>query len=132
MDHEQESTHEPAGSHALGSATKRAILAQPEQLGRLAEADLDDKRLSRLGNCKRVWLVGTGTSQHAAELGVAMLAEAGLDARAVSAMGFARFSPPPKRGNGVVLITHTAETAFALSVREKVRWHSCRVSTEPR
>ena len=66
-----------------------------------------------------MWLVGTGTSQHAAELGAAMFAEADLDARHVSAMDFARVSPPLASEDGVVLITHTAETAFALAARER-------------
>ena len=116
MDPEHEAP-EPAGRLELGTATERAIMAQPEEIERLAEADLDEERLSRLGGCERVWLVGTGTSQHAAELGAAMLAEAGLDARPVSAMAFARFAPSPKNGDGVVLITHTAKTAYPLSAR---------------
>lgn len=118
MDPENGKTGDPAKNPALGAATERAILVQPEEIERLVGASLDD-RLSRLGNCERVWLVGTGTSRHAAELGAAMLAEAGLDTRPVSAMDFVCFSPPLKERDGVVLITHTAKTAFALSAREK-------------
>lgn len=110
---------EPAERLEPGVATERAIWAQPEEIERLAEADLDEERLSRLGVCERVWVVGTGTSQHAAELGAAMLVEAGLDARPVSAMAFASLSRATKNGDGVVVITHTAETAYALSARER-------------
>ena len=105
-------------SPALGAATERAIMAQSEEIERLAQTELDES-VSRLGECRRVWLVGTGTSQHAAEIGAAMFAEAGLDARPVSAMDFARFSPPIANEDGVVIITHTAETAFALLARER-------------
>lgn len=119
MDPKHGGASEPADCLEPGVATERAIRAQPEEIERLAGADLDEERLSRLEGCERVWVVGTGTSQHAAELGAAMLAEAGLGARPVSAMGFARFAPPPKSRDGVLLITHTAETAYALSAREK-------------
>lgn len=103
---------------AMGGATERAVFAQPEEIERLVEATLDE-RVLRLGDCLRIWLVGTGSSQHAAELGAAMLREAGLDARPVPAMDFVRFSPPPRPEDGVVVITHTAETAFALSARAR-------------
>lgn len=100
------------------SATERAILAQPEEIERLADIELDEYA-SQLADCRRVWLVGTGTSQHAAELGAAMFSEAGLDARPRSAMNFVRYSPMLQADDGVVIITHTAETAFALSARTK-------------
>ena len=100
------------------SATERAIFAQPEEIERLAGVEFDEHVL-RLADCGRIWLVGTGTSQHAAELGAGMFAEAGLDARPISAMDFVRFSPPLRAQDGVLVITHTAETAFALSARAK-------------
>ena len=100
------------------SATERAIFAQPGEIERLADIELGE-HASQLASCHRIWLVGTGTSQHAAELGTAMFAEAGLDARPKSAMDFVRFSPPPLPQDGVVVITHTAETSFALSARAK-------------
>lgn len=101
---------------APGSATERTILSQPDELERLSRTDFDEAA-SRLKDCRRVHLVGTGTSQHAAELGAAMLWEAGIDALATSAGDFSRFYPTPHPEDGVVLITHTAETAFALSSR---------------
>ena len=103
---------------APGNATERAIHSQPDELDRLATLDLVGAA-SRLKDCRRVHLVGTGTSQHAAELGAAMLWEAGIDARAASASDFSRFYPTPPPDDGVVLITHTAETAFALSSRAR-------------
>lgn len=103
---------------ALGVATERAIFAQADELKRLWEAEIADHAL-HLGDCRRIWLVGTGTSQHAARLGAAMLREAGFDALPAPAMDFVHFSPKPRREDGVVLITHTAETAYALSARSK-------------
>jgi glucosamine--fructose-6-phosphate aminotransferase (isomerizing) len=88
---------------------------------------------ARLEGAERVWLVGTGTSEHAACLGAAMLATAGLDARSSSAAAFvaaARLDPAaatdgrmaagPRLGpdDALVVISHTTETAFARRARE--------------
>ncbi|MGB3634950.1 MAG: SIS domain-containing protein [Rubrobacteraceae bacterium] len=100
------------------SATKSAIFSQPEEIERLVDIDLYEYAL-RLADCNRIWLVGTGTSLHAAELGAAMFAEFGMDARPKSAMDFVRFSPTLRADDGVVVISHTAETAFALSARAR-------------
>ncbi len=93
-----------------------SIHSQVEVLSAVMEIDLDPA-LERLRGAERVWLVGTGTSRHAAELGTAMLRSAGADARWSSSAGFARLRPPPDPKDAVVLITHTGETAFARSVR---------------
>jgi glucosamine--fructose-6-phosphate aminotransferase (isomerizing) len=75
--------------------------------------------VAALGAAERIWLVGTGTSQHAAELGAQMMRIAGLDPRPVSSAGFARLRPPPEATDAVVLISHTGETAFARAVRRR-------------
>jgi glucosamine--fructose-6-phosphate aminotransferase (isomerizing) len=67
---------------------------------------------------KRLWLVGTGSSQHVAELGALALADAGLDARWSGSMAFARSGPTPDRDDAVIVISHTARTSFALAARE--------------
>ena len=100
------------------NATENTIFAQPGEIERLADIDLGEYA-SQLEDCPRIWLVGTGTSQHAAELGAMIFTEAGLDARPISAMDFVHFSPELRLQDGVVVITHTAETAFALSTRDK-------------
>ena len=62
-------------------------------------------------------MVGTGSSQHAAALGAAMLQEAGRTAHSVSSMQFVRNAPIVGPSDGVVIITHTGETAYALAAR---------------
>jgi glutamine---fructose-6-phosphate transaminase (isomerizing) len=94
------------------SVLAETIEAQPELLERVLALDLD-AGISQLRSAHRIWLVGTGTSQHAAELGASMLEEAGRDARWRSAATFARFGPQLGSGDAVVIISHTAETAFA-------------------
>ena len=62
-------------------------------------------------------MVGTGTSQHAAELGRGDDPGRRPAAHAVSAMQFVDWAPLVGPQDGVVVITHTAETAYALSAR---------------
>ena len=103
----------PDGSTAL----ERQIISQPEQLEAVLAEPIPASAVERLRDVNRIWLVGTGTSQHAAELGAAMLLEAGRAAYATSSMSFAN-RPPFAEGDGVILISHNAgtETAFAGAV----------------
>jgi glutamine---fructose-6-phosphate transaminase (isomerizing) len=94
-----------------------AIRAQPDELRRLAGLELPP-HARRLAAGERVWLVGTGTSLHAAELGAAMFARAGIDSRPVSSLDFARRAPL-RAGDGVVVISHTGETAYARASRAR-------------
>ncbi|MBS1886990.1 MAG: SIS domain-containing protein [Actinobacteria bacterium] len=99
------------------SALAETIAMQGRVLRHALELDIGPA-LARLAGAERVWLVGTGTSEHAAQLGAAMLATAGLDARASSAAGFVAAGRRPLPGDALVVISHTAETAFARRVRE--------------
>jgi glutamine---fructose-6-phosphate transaminase (isomerizing) len=94
------------------SVLAETIEAQPELLVRVLALDLD-AGIEQLRRADRIWLVGTGTSQHAAEIGASMLEGAGRDARWRSAATFARFGPRLGSGDAVVIVSHTAQTAFA-------------------
>jgi glucosamine--fructose-6-phosphate aminotransferase (isomerizing) len=94
-----------------------AIRAQPDELRRLAALDLPPQA-KRLAAGERLWLVGTGTSWHAAELGAAMFARAGIDARFATSSEFARRSPL-RAGDGVIVLSHTGETAYARAARRR-------------
>jgi glutamine---fructose-6-phosphate transaminase (isomerizing) len=96
------------------TALERQITSQPGQLEAVLAEPLPTSAAERLHDANRIWLVGTGTSQHAAELGAVMLQQARRDARAVSSMAFAN-RPPFAQGDGVILISHNAgaETSFA-------------------
>jgi glutamine---fructose-6-phosphate transaminase (isomerizing) len=94
-----------------------AIHAQPGELRRLAGLELP-RAAKRLAAGERVWLVGTGTSWHAAELGAAMFARAGVDARFASSWEFASRAPL-RAGDGVIVISHTGETAYAQAARQR-------------
>jgi glutamine---fructose-6-phosphate transaminase (isomerizing) len=96
---------------------ERAIRAQPDELRRLAGLELPS-HAGRLAAGERLWLVGTGTSLHAAELGAAMMGRAGIDARFASSMEFAKFSPL-RAGDGAIVLSHTGETAYARAARAR-------------
>ncbi len=100
----------------MTTALSRMIRQQAGALDRISELDLAGPA-EVLAGAHRVVLVGTGTSQHAAELGAMMLGQAGLDARWYPAQTWARWSPGPQPGDALLVISHTAETAYAARAR---------------
>ena len=103
------------------TALEHQIRSQPEELRRLLDSTQVREQVhgaaQGLHRARRLWIVGTGTSQHAAELGAAMLQESGRTAQAVPAMHFVDWAPIVGGQDGVIVITHTAETAYALAAR---------------
>ncbi len=100
------------------SRLEAMIQRQGRELERLAQLDVSESA-DRLRGCRRVLLVGTGTSQHAAELGALLLYDAGVDALACPAAAFGRGDVPLRQGDGVVVLSHTAETAYARRSRDR-------------
>jgi glucosamine--fructose-6-phosphate aminotransferase (isomerizing) len=92
------------------------IAAQPEAIASLADPAPTAEAADRLAGARRVWLIGTGTSLHAAELGAAALATAGFDARWIAANAFTR--DLLRDGDAAVVITHTGTTAYARRSRQ--------------
>src|ERR1035441_187394 len=99
------------------TALLRMIGQQADALDRIAELDLAASA-AILADATRVVLIGTGTSQHAAELGAMMFEQAGMDARWDPAAPRARWSTGRRPGDALLVITHTAETAYAARARE--------------
>jgi glucosamine--fructose-6-phosphate aminotransferase (isomerizing) len=96
-------------------ALEAQIASQPDELARLLEQPLPHQTIEGIRQSHRIWLVGTGTSQHAAELGAMMLHDAGRGAHAMSSMHFVNWAPPIDPKDTVILISHNAgtETAYA-------------------
>lgn len=110
------------------TALAETIAAQAELLSEVLALGLDDA-VSQLEPARRVWLVGTGTSQHAAELGAWMFSAGDKKVHARSSAAFA-YSERPLRGeNAVVVISHTTETAFAQRARQRVLESPARLVT---
>ena len=97
------------------------IRSQPDELFRLLTSDRSRDQThvaaDRLQRSRRIWLVGTGTSHHAAILGAGMLQDAGRSAVAVSSMRFVVWAPIVGPDDAIIVITHTGETAYALAAR---------------
>ena len=100
---------------------EQQIRSQPDALEHFLTAGRSRLQIhaaaESLHRVRRIWLVGTGTSQHAAALGAAMLQDAGRAAHSVSSMQFVRNAPIVGPHDGVVVISHTGETAYALAAR---------------
>jgi glucosamine--fructose-6-phosphate aminotransferase (isomerizing) len=108
-------------SDAGHSAFADEIAAQPDQLQHMlddpATRDAIHAAAEGIQRCNRLWLIGTGSSQHVAELGVAMLHEAGRAATWSPAMPFVDWAPVLGPKDGVIVVSHSASTAYALSAR---------------
>jgi glucosamine--fructose-6-phosphate aminotransferase (isomerizing) len=98
---------------------ERQIRSQPDALEHMLSSSTTHEQVHAavqgLHRARRIWLVGTGTSQHAAALGAGMIQEAGRSAHAVSSMQFVHWAPIVAPQDAVIIITHTAETPYALS-----------------
>jgi len=107
----------PEGTTAL----ERQIRSQPEAIEQMlsSKSVRQQVRLATEGlqRARRLWVVGTGTSLHAAEFGASMLMEAGRAATVVPAMHFVTQAPVIGPKDGVIVITHTGETSYALAAR---------------
>jgi glutamine---fructose-6-phosphate transaminase (isomerizing) len=103
------------------SRMRETMARQPEELQRL----LDDRRrlesaAERLAG-RRVLLVGTGTSWHAANQGAWFLRMAGADAWAVPAADAAAGQPFPGEGDALVLLSHRGTKLFTSEVLARAR-----------
>lgn len=89
----------------------RTMHGQPDQLRRLLAQGRRpvQEAAERLQNARRLFLVGIGTSYHAALAGEWMLRSIGLDARAVYSPDFADYQDayPLAPDDGVIILAHS-------------------------
>jgi SIS domain len=98
------------------TALSETIAVEGDLLEAVLSVNLDDP-IRRIEVSRRVWFVGTGTSQHAAELGAWMFAAGDKEVRWSSSSAFALDESALGADDAVVVISHTAETAFARRAR---------------
>src|SRR5690348_10580598 len=103
------------------SVMRETMATQPEVLRRI----LDDQRglesaAQRLAG-RRVLVVGTGTSWHAANQGAWCLRMGGVDAWAVPAADAADGHPFPRDGDALLLLSHRGTKLFTSEVLEHAR-----------
>jgi glucosamine--fructose-6-phosphate aminotransferase (isomerizing) len=104
----------------MATQLRAMIEAQPAALRAVSEFDVSTAATT-LSGAQRLTLIGTGTSFHAAQLGAYLLRTGGVDATAVPSAEMARWRPELDRADGVVVISHTGSTAYALAVRDAAR-----------
>jgi glutamine---fructose-6-phosphate transaminase (isomerizing) len=103
------------------SAMRDTMAGQPAALRKLLADGAPAAAAAQALAGRRVYLVGTGTSWHAANHGAWMLHEAGVDARPVQAADAAAYGPAPANDDGLVLLSHTGAKCYANTVLERAR-----------
>ena len=94
---------------------------QPDDLRRiLADWTPVEAGAGRIAG-RRVFVVGTGTSWHAANQGAYFLRLAGVDAAAVSAADCDLWGPRPARADALVLLSHRGTKRHTSQVLERAR-----------
>ena len=92
------------------SHMRTTMQTQPDELRRLladrAPAHAAAERIAG----RRTWLVGIGTSWHAAHHGAWLLGAAGLDAFALHAADVAPYARPFDAADAVIVLSHTGQT----------------------
>ncbi len=98
------------------TATYQTILGQPAEIRRLlnepAQLDLVNNAANLLRGARRVFLVGTGTSFHAAQQGQFLLRKVGLDAWAVPAFDFVLYPQPISNEDIIIIFSHRGTKKF--------------------
>lgn len=78
--------------------------------------------LAVLQRCARLWLIGIGSSLHAAEAGATWLRElAGVDARALPSLEAALYPPAWGPGDGAIVISHRGGGGFTVDALHGAR-----------
>ncbi|HEX2175815.1 MAG TPA: hypothetical protein VHG70_07875 [Nocardioidaceae bacterium] len=72
-------------------------------------------------DARRVLVVGTGTSWHAAEQGARLLRMAGLDASAAQSVDVAVDGPVPQAGQVLVALSHTGAKRYTAAAVQRAR-----------
>lgn len=105
----------------IGKASEmyQTIHRQPADLRRVLGEGRDDARRAgqRIAAARRVYVVGIGTSYHAALMGAWVLGYAGVDARAVESFNFACYPHcyPLSADDAVIVLSHTGAKQYSLA-----------------
>lgn len=103
------------------TAMEAAIRAQPGELARLladgGSMGAFSERLVR----RRIFVIGTGTSFHAANQGAYLLRLAGADALAVSAADSVLWGPAPCRADALIVLSHRGAKRYTSRALEQSR-----------
>ncbi len=103
----------------MTSAMRQTMDRQPADLRRIVADPAPAQRAAERLAGRRLYIVGTGTSWHAANHGAYLLRDAGVDAVAVQAMDAALDGRVPTAADALVLLTHRNTKRYATIVRDR-------------
>jgi glutamine---fructose-6-phosphate transaminase (isomerizing) len=107
------------------SAMYRTMHRQPADLRRLHEAGWTqaEAAVGLLAPATRLFIVGVGTSYHAALVGEWLFRAVGLDARAVLSFDFAAYPElhPLRRDDAVIVMAHSGTKTYTTRALERAR-----------
>ena len=105
----------------MTSVMRATIWRQPEDLRSLLDDVAPVESQAERLRGRRLVVVGTGTSWHAANHAVWLLRGAGLEATAIQAMDAAQYGLPIGEGDGVIVMSHRNTKRFSTEVLERER-----------
>ena len=109
-----------------------AIFEQPEALVRVLEKTgaAVDEFAAGISSCKRLFLVGIGTSYNAARVGEHLVRAygGGRDVRAINSFDFALYGPNLAPEDCVVAISHRGSKRYTALALERARESGCRTA----
>jgi len=103
------------------NAMRETMARQPADLGTLLSDTAPVERAAERLRGRRVFLVGTGTSWHAANHGAWLFREADVAAWPVQAIDAALHGPFPAHGDALVLMSHRNTKRYSTEVLERAR-----------
>jgi glutamine---fructose-6-phosphate transaminase (isomerizing) len=108
------------------------IFAQPEAFARVLEKNgaAVDEFAAGASSCQRLFIVGIGTSYHAARIGEHLFREygGGLDARPVHSFDFALYGPDLEPGDCVIGISHRGAKRYTARALQRTIDAGCQTA----
>ena len=109
-----------------------AILAQPDAFARVVGRNEGamDRFASEVAGCGRLYLIGLGTSNHAAQVGEHLMRAygGGVDARALDSFDLALYGPQLSSEDCVVAASHRGSKRYTARALERAREAGCRTA----
>ncbi|MGI8860740.1 MAG: SIS domain-containing protein [Rubrobacteraceae bacterium] len=109
-----------------------AIQAQPEAFAHVVERNeaAMDEFATGIADCERLFIIGIGTSFHAARTGEHLVRAygGGPDVRVMHSFDFALYGPPLGPGDCVVAVSHRGSKRYTAAALARARESGCRTA----
>ena len=106
-----------------------AIQGQPEAFARVAARSATGMAVSsgRIASCARIFIIGIGTSHHAAQIGAYLFRTygGGIPVEAVHSFDFALYGPPLTPHDCVITMSHRGTKQYSLAALARAREARC-------